>query len=100
MSITIKVSGFTISDIISEKGHGWFCAPPDIIIKRFVMSDWAEKRVKAVIEVEYDETGEMLPVIVIGKKRYSWHDFGRELETYEGWQFIFKLESTPRERIV
>ena len=65
------------------------------------MSDWAETRVKAVIEVEYDdETGEMLPVIVIGKRRYSWHDFGRELEIYEGWQFIFKLESTPRERTV
>ena len=65
-----------------------------------VMSDWSEKRVKAVIEVEYDDSGEMLPVIVIGKKRYSWHDFGRELETYEGWQFIFKLKSTPPERTV
>ena len=54
------------------------------------MPDWAEKRVRAVIEVENDDAGEMLPVIVIGKKRYSWHDFGRELETYEGWQFIFQ----------
>lgn len=37
-----------------------------------------------------DETDGKLPLLVIDGKTVTWHDFGRILMTYEGWQF--KLE--------
>ena len=53
-----------------------------------------DREVTATIEVEYDkETYNSSPVIVIGDKKYTWEEFGKEIETFEGWRFDFKLSS-------
>lgn len=58
------------------------------------MEEWIEKEITAVIETEYDEhTGEMCPVVVIGDKKFTWEEFGKEVETFEGWRFDFKFSS-------
>lgn len=58
------------------------------------MEEWIDKEVNAVIETEYDEkTSEMHPVIVIGDRRFTWKEFGEEVETFEGWRFDFKFSS-------
>lgn len=56
------------------------------------MEEWADKEIEAFIETERDPiTFELKPVIVIGSTRFSWEEFGKEIETYEGWRFNFKL---------
>lgn len=58
------------------------------------MEEWIDKEINAVIETEYDElTGNMRPVVVIGDKRFTWEEFGDEVETFEGWRFNFKFSS-------
>ena len=41
-----------------------------------------------------DESGGELPLLVIDGKPVSWHEFGRIVSSYEGWQF--KLEIMER----
>jgi hypothetical protein len=85
------VSGLIMLILYQKKGCGWFRAPPDLkeIDK---MEDWMDKEISTIINVDYDElTGEFTPLITIGDKIYSWDDFGRELQTYEGWQLKFKI---------
>lgn len=56
------------------------------------MEEWIDKEVIAEIETEFDElTGAFRPIIVIGDKKFTWDEFGDEVQTYEGWKFIFKL---------
>ena len=58
------------------------------------MEEWIDKEINAVIETEYDElTGNMYPIIVIGDKKFTWAEFGEEVETFEGWKFDFKFSS-------
>lgn len=56
------------------------------------MEEWIDKEIHAVIETEFDEyTGAMHPIIVIDDKRFTWDEFGDEVQTFEGWKFIFKF---------
>ncbi len=58
------------------------------------MEEWIDKEIHAAIETEFDEyTGTMYPVIVISDKRFTWDEFGKEVETFEGWKFDFKFSS-------
>jgi len=56
------------------------------------MDNWTDKEIFADIGVERDElSGELIPVLNIDGKTYSWEEFGRQIESYEGWQLKFKL---------
>ena len=92
---TIKVFGGFVLIFYQKRGTGGAVPPTKqkIFLER-IMEEWIDKEVNAVIETEFDEvTGEMHPVIAIGDRRFSWEEFGREVETFEGWRFDFKFSS-------
>lgn len=44
-----------------------------------------------------DESGGQLPLLVIDGKPVTWHQFGRILSTYEGWQFKLEIKERDEE---
>lgn len=44
-----------------------------------------------------DESDGQLPLLVIDGKPVTWHQFGRILSTYEGWQFKLEIKDRDEE---
>lgn len=62
-------------------------------------SSWqiADHRVvRAVIQSDGGRNGS-LPVLAIDGREVSWHEFGRMLMTYEGWQFKLEIRDQSEE---
>ena len=71
MSITINVSGFIVSDIISEKRVQVVLRPPDLIFLEKESGE-IDREVNVITEVEYDKiTYNSRPLIIIGDKKYT-----------------------------
>ena len=48
--------------------------------------------------IEWDDESEgQLPLLVIDGKPVTWHQFGRILSTYEGWQFKLEIKERDEE---
>lgn len=89
---------FYDADIISEKGVRVVLCPTrsKFSLEAKQIEEWMEREVNAIIDVEYDQVNaNSSPLIIIGDKKLSWKEFGKQIETFEGWRFDFKLSSIP-----
>ena len=49
-------------------------------------------------QIEWDDESDgQLPLLVIDGKPVTWHQFGRILSTYEGWQFKLEIKDRDEE---